>query len=180
MVACARAQCRENGSGGPKASPGRVVLRFRRRDGPCWRSRGVELGGVADAGGTSSYRGSSGLNAPHGSAVAQWERPAVDGGVLRLDRKYSTRFTGERGLSAVGACKAERLSVALTNTGRDNCAARQKMFPNTIILEDVVSGSAEREGEAPPGGVDAGERSGGGQRGAQQGVIIRTRLFRLV
>lgn len=141
---------------------------------------GGELGGVADVDGTWNDRGSSGLNASHGSAVAQWEKAAVDGGALRLDRKYSTRLlgSGERGLSAVGACEAEQLSVALTNTGRDNRAARQKMLPpNTIILEDVVSGrrrgrgrgrERRREGSTPGKGV---ERSGGGQRGAQQGGI---------
>lgn len=55
---------------------------------------GGELGGVADVDGTWNGRGSSGLNASHGSAVAQWEKAAVDGGALRLDRKYSTRLLG--------------------------------------------------------------------------------------
>lgn len=55
---------------------------------------GGELGGVADVDGTWNDRGSSGLNASHGSAVAQWEKAAVDGGALRLDRKYSTRLLG--------------------------------------------------------------------------------------
>jgi hypothetical protein len=87
---------------------------------------GSELGGVADADGRCSCRGSSGLTASHGSAVARCGKTAV-GGVLRLDRKYSTR------LLASGDCQLS------SHARRSSCSCPYKCWKRQTGLRDRCS-----------------------------------------